>query len=40
VAAFMDRKVEIIEQRQLAPVQPKIEKQQSVKHRPTDKLDA
>jgi hypothetical protein len=36
----MDGKVDVIEQRQLAPVQRKIQEQQSVKDAPADKLDA
>src|SRR6476646_6493353 len=38
--AFMDRKMHVIQQRQLSPVEPKIEKQQSVECHPADKLDA
>src|SRR5438445_6056893 len=38
--AFMNRKVDVIEQRQLAPVQREIQKQQAVKDGPADKLDA
>ena len=38
--AFMDRKVNVVEQRQLAPIEPKLEKQQSVESHPADKLGA
>src|SRR4051812_20652205 len=38
--ALMDRKMDVIQQRQLAPVQPKIEKQECVESHPADKLDA
>jgi hypothetical protein len=38
--AFMDGKMDVIEQRQLAPVGSKIEKQQSIENHPADKLDA
>src|SRR5207342_3416168 len=38
--AFMNRKMDVIEQRQLAPVQREIHEQQSIKDGPADKLDA
>src|ERR1700731_1253207 len=38
--AFMDRKVDVIKQRQLAPVEGEVQKQQTVEDGPTDKLHA